>query len=86
MKLRQKMMMNVTSVVVFSASYETRAKDNNECASSLFVVFFSYIAEDNDGLPHSSSSSTIQKKHKNPEEDDELSNSSLSSTTQEKKP
>ncbi len=47
--------------------YETKAKDNNECASSLSFIF-SCIAEDNDEPPHSSSSSAIirEKKHKNP--------------------
>jgi len=60
------MMMNVTSVVVFCFFYETKAKDNNERASSLSFIF-SCITEDNDEPPHSSSSSAIlgEKKHKN---------------------
>jgi hypothetical protein len=86
MKLRQKMTMNAMFVVVFCFFYETKVEDNNERASSLSFIF-SYIAEDNDEPPHSSSSfATIgKKKHKNLEEDDEPSSSLSSFATQEKK-
>jgi hypothetical protein len=82
---------NATFVVVFYSFYETKAKNNNEHALFLSSIFLSYIAKHNDKLPHSLSSSAIQKKkknikRKNLEEDDEPSDSSSSSATQEKNP
>jgi len=58
------MTMNATLFVVFWSSYETRAKDNNEIASSLYFVFFSWVVEHNDESLDLSLSSTTQEKKK----------------------
>ncbi len=56
---------NAPFIVIFCSSYETKAKDNGENASSLSFVFFPYIVKDNDEPPHSLSSfANFKKKQK----------------------